>query len=135
MEVIYGFDGQIGHLIPQVRISVSGEVLLIVLVLLIEGEAIVVESTGELESDLLKGFGRLLVHFLHGKLNVRVFDQIYSYLDRPIEIRGLLPIVLLLCMDACNIVIADGKILIILCLAMVTQAPLDPFTLSTLPFE
>jgi len=69
-----------------VRVSVSGEVLLIVLVLLIEGESIVVESTGELESDLFKGFGHLLAHFLHGKLYVRVFDQIYSYLDRPIEI-------------------------------------------------
>ena len=86
MEVIYRFLRQIGHLIPQMRISVSGEVLLIVLVLLIEGEAVVVESTGELESDLFKGFGRLLAHFLYGKLNVRVFDQIYSYLDRPIEI-------------------------------------------------
>jgi hypothetical protein len=117
------------------RISVSGEVLLIVLVLLKEGKAIVIESTGELESDLFKGFGRLLAHFLHGKLNVRVFDQIYSYLDRPIEILGLLPIVLLLCMDACNIVIADGKILIILCLAMVTPATLDPITRSSLPFE
>jgi hypothetical protein len=60
--------------------------LLIVLVLLIEGEAIVVESAGELESDLFKGFGSLLVQFLHGKLKVRVFDQIYGYLDRSIEI-------------------------------------------------
>ena len=105
LKVLQGFVADGYHLRAFKGISLA-LLLLQVTILPIESIPIVVEPAGQLEAGLFQGL--LEVRFLLASRMQMVVNHFIGKMDRLLKVGILLCVVLLLCMNACNVVVANG---------------------------